>query len=176
MFYDKTKCILEFKEENEFLSNFHICRIYLKDLKFSYLENAFQCFKEEDITNRPKYCFVKPWKAKWMGKSAKLRSDWESIKIDLMEELVTQKFILKENNLSKKLIATYPKSLVEGNLWNDTFWGVDLKTYIGENNLGKILVKVRSKLISKSYLTLTKNDFKLTEFDPRDYLDNIFVF
>ena len=36
--------------------------------------------------------------------------------------------------------------LEEGNWWGDIFWGVDKKTGAGENNLGKILMKVREEL------------------------------
>jgi len=36
--------------------------------------------------------------------------------------------------------------LEEGNWWFDLFWGVDIKTREGENNLGKIIMKVRNEL------------------------------
>lgn len=40
--------------------------------------------------------------------------------------------------------ATAEELLVEGNNWNDTFWGVCRGR--GENNLGRILMKVRSEV------------------------------
>jgi predicted NAD-dependent protein-ADP-ribosyltransferase YbiA (DUF1768 family) len=42
------------------------------------------------------------------------------------------------------LLATDDEELVEGNWWNDTFWGVCRGD--GENNLGKIIMKVRDEL------------------------------
>jgi predicted NAD-dependent protein-ADP-ribosyltransferase YbiA (DUF1768 family) len=37
--------------------------------------------------------------------------------------------------------------LEERNAWGDTDWGTDING-VGENNLGKILMKVREKLIA----------------------------
>jgi predicted NAD-dependent protein-ADP-ribosyltransferase YbiA (DUF1768 family) len=49
-----------------------------------------------------------------------------------MKELLKIKF---ENfELCKKLLATGEEELVEGNYWNDTYWGVCKG--IGENHLG----------------------------------------
>lgn len=43
-----------------------------------------------------------------------------------------------------KLLATRDRMLIEGNDWGDTFWGmVDGE---GENNLGKILMRVREEI------------------------------
>jgi predicted NAD-dependent protein-ADP-ribosyltransferase YbiA (DUF1768 family) len=42
------------------------------------------------------------------------------------------------------LKATGDEELVEGNWWNDTFWGVC--NGVGENNLGKLLMKIRAEL------------------------------
>jgi predicted NAD-dependent protein-ADP-ribosyltransferase YbiA (DUF1768 family) len=77
-----------------------------------------------------------------MGRSVKLRPDWESIKLDVMETAVRIKFTDPE--LAAKLIATGDEELIEGNWWNDTFWGVC--NGVGENHLGKILMKVRADI------------------------------
>ena len=34
-------------------------------------------------------------------------------------------------------------------MWNDTFWGVNLKTGEGRNELGKALMKVRAELAAR---------------------------
>jgi predicted NAD-dependent protein-ADP-ribosyltransferase YbiA (DUF1768 family) len=47
--------------------------------------------------------------------------------------------------LAAKLIETGTATLVEGNHWGDTFWGVDHEQG-GENHLGKILMAVREAL------------------------------
>jgi hypothetical protein len=49
--------------------------------------------------------------------------------------------------------------LVEGNRWGDQFWGVDLRTGLGENHLGKILMKVRDELRSNRGWARSRGDF-----------------
>ena len=74
-----------------------------------------------------------------------LRPDWERVKLGLMKEIVTAKFAQNEDML-QQLIATGSMTLTEGNMWNDTFWGVSLKTGKGENHLGRILMRIRKEL------------------------------
>jgi len=44
------------------------------------------------------------------------------------------------------LLETGDLHLQEGNTWGDKFWGVDLETYQGENNLGELIMDIRKKL------------------------------
>jgi len=46
--------------------------------------------------------------------------------------------------LKEELLATEDWELIEGNTWNDSFWGVCQRK--GENHLGKILMKIRKEL------------------------------
>ena len=79
-------------------------------------------------------------------KKVKLREDWEDIKLEVMHNVVFNKFVNKStSNLGYKLIYTGDAELIEGNNWKDKYWGV--YNGIGENHLGKILMKVRSELI-----------------------------
>ena len=48
-------------------------------------------------------------------------------------------------NLGKLLIETQNEEIIEGNDWDDTFWGVCNGE--GQNNLGKILMQIRKELI-----------------------------
>ncbi len=50
--------------------------------------------------------------------------------------------VVKPDAEWKKLLS--PEELVEGNWWNDTFWGVCNGE--GQNNLGKILMKIRKEI------------------------------
>ena len=60
-----------------------------------------------------------------------------------MYEIVLAKFT-QNPDLKKKLLATGDEHLEEGNTWGDTIWGtVD---GVGENRLGKILMRVRDEL------------------------------
>ena len=70
-----------------------------------------------------------------------MRADWEEVKIEIMEEALRLKF--DDPHLKDLLLATGDKELIEGNTWNDQFWGVC--NGVGENNLGKLLMKLRKE-------------------------------
>ena len=44
----------------------------------------------------------------------------------------------------ERLLKTRDTELVEGNTWGDIYWGVC--NGVGENHLGKILMRIRSEL------------------------------
>ena len=48
------------------------------------------------------------------------------------------------DDLKEKLLATGDAELIEGNTWNDTYWGVCRGK--GKNHLGKIIMEVREAL------------------------------
>jgi hypothetical protein len=85
-----------------------------------------------------------PAMARSMGRSSmiKLKPDWDNIKADIMYKLVRDKF--RDPGLREKLLATGDAALVEGNTWNDTFFGVCRGK--GLNMLGIILMRVRSEV------------------------------
>ena len=67
----------------------------------------------------------------------------EEVKDKVMYEIVLAKFT-QNPDLKEKLLATGDEYLEEGNTWGDTIWGtVD---GVGENRLGKILMRVRDEL------------------------------
>ena len=61
------------------------------------------------------------------------------------QKIVRAKFS-QNPDLAARLVATGTMPLEEGNDFGDTFWGVDAKTGKGENNLGRILMKIREEL------------------------------
>ena len=135
--------INSFEGEYAFLSNFYEHPISNGVITFPTNEHYFQAMKTlEDDERLAIARAATPGQAKRMGRSVKLRPDWESIKLDVMETAVRIKFTAPE--LAAKLIATGDEELVEGNWWNDTFWGVC--NGVGENHLGKILMKVRADI------------------------------
>ena len=83
-----------------------------------------------------------PGEAKRWGRNITLRADWEHVKLPIMLNLVRQKFA--NDPLRAKLLGTGEHELIEGNHWNDTFWGVCRG--VGSNRLGKILMQVRAEL------------------------------
>ena len=48
-------------------------------------------------------------------------------------------------DLKQKLLDTGELEIIEGNTWNDTYWGQCPIGY-GLNNLGKILMLIRSEI------------------------------
>ena len=139
--------ITSFRGEFRFLSNFHPSPIQLEDGIYANVEAAFQASKtlnpEEraEIRNQSS-----PTMAKRKGRKVTLRSDWEQVKLGIMHELIRQKFT-RHPELKENLLATGSEDLIEGNNWNDRFWGVCKGQ--GLNHLGKIIMAVREELRSE---------------------------
>jgi N-glycosidase YbiA len=81
--------------------------------------------------------------AKALGKRIELRKDWNDIKLDIMYKIVKNKFT-QNPTLTKLLVDTNDKVIIEGNTWGDIYWGMCKGK--GENHLGKILMKVRKEI------------------------------
>jgi ribA/ribD-fused uncharacterized protein len=142
--------INSFSGEHSFLSNFHECEFEFGGVVFKTVEHAFQSHKTLDPDQRTLVINSEtPGKAKRLGKKVTLRSDWENIKVKLMIDLTFAKFT-QNKELHKRLLSTGVLTLIEGNHWHDNFWGNcfcdECKDIVGENNLGKILMFVRSCL------------------------------
>lgn len=137
--------ITEFENEYYFLSNFYEVSIEYDGLTYGSSEAAFQA--QKCMTNEEKLAFTKhnPDESKIAGKRVNLRSDWEEVKIRIMEEILRAKFTQHED-IAQKLINTGERDLIEGNDWGDIFWGADIHTGEGDNHLGKILMKIRGEL------------------------------
>ena len=135
--------ISEFQGEFRFLSNFWPCEVELEGIRFPSVEHAYQSAKTLDLKKRKQISeMTSPGEAKRAGNTLILRPDWEEIKIEVMRELLRQKFdITKHYDLWLELHMTKPEELVEGNWWEDTFWGVCKGK--GENHLGKLLMEIR---------------------------------
>lgn len=137
--------IMQFRGDYEFLSNFYPCDVTYDGLTYLNAEAAFQAQKCVNDKEKFQFCGLKSAQSKVRGREVLLRSDWEDVKYGFMEGIVRAKFT-QNPNLAKKLIETGNKNIIEGNTWNDTCWGIDVRSGIGENNLGKILMRVRSEL------------------------------
>ena len=74
------------------------------------------------------------------------RPDWGIMKLQRMYEVNRDKFLLNPG-LAERLIATGDMDLVEGNSWNEYFWGVSpVGSRDGQNHLGRILMRIRHEL------------------------------
>jgi len=143
------KIIKTFKNDYAFLSNFFNSPITVNGQVWKTAEHLFQAIKTLNKEEREKIRLSdSPGIAKKLGRKVKLRDDWEEIKIDGMETILTLKF--NQNPLLiKKLLDTDNKLLIEGNYWHDNIWGncycQKCKNVKGQNQLGIILMKLRYK-------------------------------
>lgn len=132
-----------FDKEYYFLSNYYPSKITFEGIEYKTVEHAFQAAKSLDNFERYTIAIMPtPGRAKQMGRSVSLRADWEEVKESVMETCLREKFAIPE--LREKLLATGDEELIEGNTWNDRFWGVCNGE--GENKLGKLLMKIRKEL------------------------------
>lgn len=141
--------INSFSNQYEFMSNFYNAPVTYDGLTYRNNEAAFQAQKLANKEERKNFCEYSPSKAKLEGRNCNLRKDWEEIKYQVMYDIVRVKFS-QNIELKKQLLATGTEELIEGNWWHDNCWGdcscdrcKDIK---GQNNLGKILMKVREEI------------------------------
>ncbi len=136
--------ISSFSGEHGFLSNYWFSPVRWDGGVYRTSEHAFQAAKSLDPEVR---AFIRgqstPGDAKREGRRISLRPDWEQVKLGVMYEIVLAKFS-QDPGLTAKLLLTGDAELVEGNTWGDRFWGQ--VGGVGENHLGKILMRVRKEL------------------------------
>jgi ribA/ribD-fused uncharacterized protein len=133
-----------FHGEYAWLSNMWIAPIILGHWHFRSNEHAYQAAKSVDSNDWKQIQKLEsPYKAKRLGRTFKLREDWLDMRVTFMKHLVKAKFDQHED-LKTRLIATKGMEIIEGNSWNDTFWGVCKG--IGQNNLGKIIMQYRDTI------------------------------
>lgn len=133
-----------FRGEYEFLSNFAPAMLEYEGVLFTSVEAAFQAAKTHDIELRRRIARYTPSEAKRAGRRLKLRSDWESVKEDIMYELLQQKFKDDTFGYRTRLLATGDNELIEGNHHGDTYWGT--VNGEGRNRLGKLLMRLRKEI------------------------------
>ena len=140
--------INKFKDDYEKFSNFHPVLVYYKDINFPSVEHAYAAGKSTDPMFWVKIAKIpedKAGKAKRLGRKIKLRKDWDMIKLSHMRQLLIQKF--QYPSFKELLLLTKNATLIEGNYWHDNYWGdcycPDCENIVGQNQLGKMLMKVR---------------------------------
>ncbi|MBD2359065.1 NADAR family protein [Tolypothrix sp. FACHB-123] len=82
--------------------------------------------------------------------SRQIRSDWNLVKTQVMQEAVLKKF-LTHADIRDILLSTGDEILVE-NSPNDYFWGCGMNK-TGENHLGKVLMSVREEIRKRLSVT-----------------------
>ncbi len=151
--------INSFRGRYGFLSNFYPCVIEHKGIVYPSVEHYYVALKVTGMQFIDGVYYTAPdlreliariadaGDVKKLGKRVKVRSDWDEKKLGFMEWGIREKF--KDSNLSEMLLSTDNLELIEGNNWHDNFWGscsCHKCNNKGENNLGKILMKIREEL------------------------------
>ena len=155
---------MNFRNNLYFLSNMYPCRVQYRGTEYTCAEGAFQaqkCIKESE---KRLFIGINGFDSKKLGRKVSLKSNWEMEKLAIMEEIVRAKFV-QNPTLAKKLISLQG-NIQEDNSWNDPFWGVC--NGIGENHLGKILMKIRDELNSSSSINLYTSYYSNMEWKNRD--------
>lgn len=136
----QTQPITQFDGDHRFLSNFYGVAVTYNGIRFLNNEAAYQAQKEPE--RALEFADLPPNKAKRLGRKVTMRPDWDKVKDQIMYELNQMKYA--EPHMRTKLLATGDRELIEGNHWNDRYWGVCNGT--GQNKLGKILMRIRNEL------------------------------
>lgn len=133
----------DFRGYYRWLSNFQESPITYKGKDYPTVEHAYQAAKAVDPEQAEAIRVAEtPSKAKKLGGQCVMREDWDDVRLQVMEECLRLKFQIPF--LRQRLLDTCSEELVEGNLWNDTFWGVCKGK--GANMLGKLLMKIREEI------------------------------
>ena len=138
--------IMSFRGEYSFLSNFYEGKVFTyKGLKFNNTEAHFHA--EKCWSRAKEFEMVRPLQSKRLGRRVLMRRDWDRIKDRVMYDVCYAKFT-QDPVLKAKLLATGNRELVEGNTHGDRCWGMTCSNgvWIGENRLGKVLMKLRDDL------------------------------
>lgn len=133
----------DFRGAYRFLSNFYDAPVTYLGVTYANNEAAFQAQKCTDNTVKAMFAKLNPSEAKRLGRNVQLRPDWETVKYDIMYEVCKAKFE-QNDDLREMLLDTGDAYLEEGNTWNDRCWGTCRG--VGENHLGKILMRIRDEL------------------------------
>jgi ribA/ribD-fused uncharacterized protein len=135
-----------FRGNYRFLSNFFPALCNYEGIVYPTVEHGYQAAKSlnQDVRKTIAGALTSQ-EAKALGRNVVLRPDWESVKIQVMRDLIALKFSNRE--IANLLRLTGDAELIEGNWWGDTFWGVC--NGVGENWLGRLLMEQRDLLNGK---------------------------
>lgn len=150
--------IAGFSGPHRFLSNFWSARVLYGAVAYPSVENAYQAAKSvhwvkggrcgllDDVEQAGIFAELATCtagQAKRIGRRLLLRPDWEEIKLEVMRDLIAQKFA-PGTKLAQLLLDTLNSPLIEDNTWGDVFWGVCKGR--GLNHLGRLLMAQRQHL------------------------------
>jgi len=140
--------IMQFRGEYSWLSNFTRFEtpVTLAFGEAPSVEHAYQAAKCLHLEDAVEVCKHPAQGLKRFAKS-KPQKQLDRVALrSIMRALLKYKFSVANPVLRDKLLATYPEYIEEGNCWGDTYWGVDIRTGVGENNLGLMIMEIREEI------------------------------
>lgn len=152
------KIISSFSGDHAFLSNFHPSPITIGERTYPTNEHFFQAHKfrvgsreHQDVIEAKTPGLAKKV-ARGRHMTERQKAYWDRKKIGVMLAGLRRKF--SDPKLRRQLDATKDFYLIEGNTWNDRFWGqtltyesdrFELNEGVGLNVLGSLLMIVRGE-------------------------------
>ncbi len=119
-------------------------------------------------------------------RKSKIRSDWETVKLDVMVYCLRAKLITHWVKFGDLLRRTGHRDIVQMSSNQDTYWGVagDESAFRGENHLGRLITMLRNEfshrgneplriLVPPPGLCLQLNGAELATIDRRHHLCQI---
>ena len=126
-----------------YLRNSAYSPITANGIIYPTVEHAFQAAKTSDNEIKAQIARMKsPGQARKRGHQLILPPDWDEVKVDIMYDLLKQKFSTYPD-LMELLHSTGKIELIAGNSKDETFWGVCNGK--GSNELGKLLMRLRER-------------------------------
>lgn len=131
-------------KEYGWLGNLSLYPVKYNGVTWPSVEHAYQAMKSKDpVVQKTIRDSPTPKMALRAGRKAVIRSDWDDIKVQVMENILRHKFI---GDLATSLKNTGDARLIEdADVTRSIFWG-EYSDGTGENTLGKILMKIRDLL------------------------------
>jgi ribA/ribD-fused uncharacterized protein len=133
-------------------SNFSPHAIVYGGILYPTAEHVFHAAKFTDEKIKEQIRNAKsPLEAYALGQANKTQrlSNWDEVKVDILYQIVKEK-VKQHEDVRNALLATADDEIVEENP-NDSFWG-NGKDGNGENQMGKILMRIREEIKSNNIL------------------------
>lgn len=132
---------------SNWFSNMISSNIEIDGILFSSTENYYQSQKMLNEKDRRYIASLSSYQSKLECRKFPIRKDWEEVKVSIMKRGLIEKFKISKWNALLKDTENDP--IIEWNNWNDKFWGVSIFDYKGKNQLGNLLMEIRSEFFPK---------------------------
>lgn len=149
---DNDKQVFFYEQDFYVLSNFSAFTLKWHGFRFDTSEAAYHFAKFDHEDNPHAYPIAREIRSAPSAheafkiaerNKAYRRTDWDTVKVDIMRDILRAK-ALQHEYVRRKLLATGDRELIEDS-WRDDFWGWG-PNRDGKNMLGKLWMEVRAEL------------------------------